>query len=197
MEFNLGSTMRSAEAILLHVQSEQLAHDRLAHQDILNLDTHTRLKHMTLHFLKYAGKIAQARINHDVSTLSNVLIDVFIICLATANTLNVSLGANSSITASSLDNFANKLAELTQLDDPFEQALTKLVITSGKMAKSIESTDHLERGNPRAELEDLIVELSMDTLASIGSLKISIQTEIENRWRFVEKKSIFSRLVSQ
>jgi hypothetical protein len=189
--------MRSAEAILLQIQSEQQAHDLLAHRDILHLDTQTRLKHMTLHFLKYAGKIATARTQKDADTLANILVDVFIICLATANALNVSLGVGTPVTAPNLDILAQKIADLVPGGDPYDKALTDLVMIAGRMAKSIESTDHLERGNPRAELEELIVELTMAMVASIGSLKITLQSAVEGRWRFVEQKSIFSRQISQ
>jgi hypothetical protein len=186
--------MKSAESILLQIQSEQQAHDLRAHRDILHLDTQTRLKHMTLHFLKYAGKIASARLSKDTSALANILIDIFIICLATANALNVRLSVGTLATAENLDDLARKISQGAVQGDVFDLALTHLVMISGRMAKSIESTDHLERGNPRAELEELIVELTMAMLASIGTLEIPLQSAVESRWHFVEQKSIFAHL---
>lgn len=183
--------MKSAESILLQIQCEQQAHDLRAHRDILHLDTQTRLKHMTLHFLKYAGKIASARLSKDTLALTNVLVDIFIICLATANTLNVRLGVGSFIIAEDLDQLARKITQESVQGDIFDLALTQLTIISGRMAKSIESTDHLERGNPRAELEELISELTTAMLSIIGMLKIPLQSAVESRWKFVEKKSIF------
>jgi hypothetical protein len=189
--------MKSAEAILLQIQSEQQSHDLLAHRDILNLDTQTRLKHMTLHFLKYAGKIASAKRDQDLAGLGNVLIDVFIICLATANALNVSVGAQCPASSANLDTLASDLAMTSEAGDHFDQALFDLVVIAGKMAKSIESTDHLERGNPRAELEGLIVELTNSVLISIGRLRVPLSTSVKARWQAIERKSIFSRLVEQ
>ena len=185
--------MKSAESILLPIQLSQQEHDQLAHRDILSLDTHTRLKHMTLHFLKYAGKIAYARESGDEHELSNIIIDAFIICLATANTLNVSIGEKIRLKGSDLQSFAISLAKGTARETTFDRVLTDLVKISGRMAKAIEATDHLENGNPRSELEKLIVELSIAMLVAIGTLNINITEAIEQRWRLVEAKSIFLR----
>jgi len=188
--------MKSAEALVLSVQREQQSHDLLAHRDILNLDTQMRLKHMTLHFLKYAGKLAIARQKKDAKLLHHTLVDTFIICLATANALNVSLANSWSVQAEDIDQVAKEIAKefgLYEEDVIFDEALFKLAVIAGKMAKSIESTDHLERGNPRAELEDYVVELSKEMLAMIGALKLPILTLIRQRWAAVEAKSIFSQ----
>ncbi|WP_313167538.1 hypothetical protein [Massilia oculi] len=187
--------MKSAESIVLGMQREQQNHDILAHRDILNLDTQTRLKHMILHFLKYAGKFAVARQQHDSELLQHTLIDSFIICLATGNALNVSLAKKWGLTAADIDDLSCVIyRQRAGLDTSqiFDDALTKLSIIAGKMAKSIESTDHLERGNPRLELEDYIVELSEEMLVLIGALKINLGALIRHRWAAVEAKSIFS-----
>jgi hypothetical protein len=190
-------TMKSAEAILLPIQVAQQEHDQRAHRDILHLDTQTRLKHMTLHFLKYAGKIASARDIADKGKLQDILVDILIICFATANTLNVSIGAGLELRTNDLNSLSRQLSQDQKRSDVFDCALTDLVKISGRMAKSIESTDHLERGDPRAELEKLIVELSVVMLATAGSLGVPIQESIEQRWKLIESKSIFSREVSQ
>jgi hypothetical protein len=190
--------MKSAEAALLPIQLAQQEHDLLAHRDILALDTQTRLKHMTLHFLKYAGKIAAAGERRDRESLVSTIVDSFIICLATANTLNVSLGAHIESSVNTVDDLARELAHEVGEDDLFWRALHGLVKVAGQMAKSIESTDHLERGNPRAELEALIVELSRETLIVAGSTGVSLEASIRQRWNAVEAKSIFStRLATQ
>lgn len=187
--------MKSAEALVLGVQREQQNHDLLAHRDILNLDTQTRLKHMTLHFLKYAGKLATARQEKNDELLQHTLIDTFIICLATANALNVSLAKTWSFTAENIDSLAITLADTHNVEwnsSIFDVALLKLVIMAGKMAKSIESTDHLERGNPRAELEALVTELSEEMLTLIGALNLPLAELVRQRWSAVEAKSIFA-----
>jgi len=160
----------------------------------LTLDTHTKLKHMTLHFLKYAGKIAEAKKRCDHDALSAILLDAFIICLATANALNVSVGAAIESTGEpDIDSLAKNCARGYGNDDLFDAALIDLVIVAGQMAKSIESTDHLERGNPRADLEALIVTLSSAVLALNGALGEPLESRLRSRWAAVEAKSIFHR----
>jgi hypothetical protein len=185
--------MESAESILLPIQFAQQEHDRLAHRDILSLDTHTRLKHMTLHFLKYAGKIASAADKNDENELRIIVIDAFIICLATANTLNVSIGEKINLHGSDLQSLAISLAKDAVQGSIFDRVLKDLVKISGRMAKAIEATDHLEDGNPRVVLETLIIELSIAMLVAIGLLEINISQAITERWRSVERKSIFLR----
>jgi hypothetical protein len=187
--------MKSATDILLPLQAQQQAHDERAHRDILNLDTHTRLKHMILHFLKYAGKIAIARENDDERALNAILIDAFIICLATANTLNISIGKHVDTKAHDLEDLVSKLASGTNQCDPYLDALINIVTFAGQMAKSIESTDHLEKGDPRSAMEMLIVQLTIALLSSLGKKPENLTIEIKNRWLSVEKKSIFYEAV--
>jgi hypothetical protein len=186
-----GQAVMSAEAILLPLQRAQQDHDSLAHRDILNLDTQTRLKHMVLHFLKYAGKISAASEARDLDSLRGVVIDTVIICLATANALNVSLGRAIDSSAANLDDLCRNLAIHIEPSMVYEKALGDLVKVAGKMAKSIESTDHMERGNPRAEMESLIVDLSKAMFAIVGALDLRLQPSVEVRWSAVEAKSIF------
>jgi hypothetical protein len=183
--------MKPASMIMLQIQRDQNTHDRLAHRDILNLDTHTKLKHMTLHFLKYAGKLAEAHESQSRSSLEAALVDAFIICLATANALNVNLGATWRLFAENLDQLSRSLCPRNCAVDPFDGALFGLVKISGRMAKAIESTDHLERGNPRADLESLIVELASAILSLLGYLETPIEESVRARWIAVESKSIF------
>jgi hypothetical protein len=188
--------MKSAEASLLPLQRKQQEHDERAHRDILNLDTHTRLKHMVLHFLKYAGKIASAREKGDVEAFKSALVDTFIICMATANALNVSLGQQIAQEADGIDHLASLLSKEIASATIFDTALVKLTVIAGGMAKAIESTDHLELGNPRAQMEDLIVQLSRAILGVIGTQRLHLEDAIDGRWKAVEAKSIFARRTS-
>lgn len=184
--------MKPASAILLQAQIDQQRHDLRAHRDILNLNTYERLKHMTLHFLKYGGKMVEAREHLDKISLHKTLIDVFIICLATANTLNTNIAKKSSVYAEDLTKLAKALAvSSTNASDIFDESITVLIKISGKMAKAVESTDHLERGDPRSALEELIGNLGLEILALIGKENIEINKKINERWDQVEGKNIF------
>ncbi len=184
----------SAEQILLAIQKKQADHDERAHRDILLLDTQTRVKHMVLHFLKYTGKIAEARRTKDQGVLERILVDTFIICLATANSLNVSLGEKLG-TAKDFSDLAKNLAARVSATDLFEEALTRLAITAGKMAKAVESSDHWEKGNFRADMEGLVVDLNSAVIGLLGKLSIpDIPAAVKTRWHEIEQKQIFSRL---
>ncbi len=184
--------MKSAHEIMLQIQRQQHAHDLLAHRDILNLDTTTRLKHMALHFLKYAGKISAALEKNDHEKLKHTVVDIFIICLATANSLNFNLGKSWSESSDELQSLAETISRKESITDVFKFSLFKLVEISGQMAKSIESTDHLEKGNPRSELEALIPDLTRSMLIALGQLQVPIEDSVRERWLAVQSKSIFS-----
>lgn len=184
--------MKPASAILLQAQIDQHKHDLRAHRDILNLNTYERLKHMTLHFLKYAGKMVEASENSDQPLLHRTLLDTFIICLATANTLNINIGKNSVFHAIDIKNLAETMANSSSVPpDIFDESIRVLLKIAGRMAKAVESTDHLERGDPRAALEDHVCNLGLAILKIIGHERIDIQKQLDERWLQVEKKSIF------
>lgn len=185
----------SAEGVLLPLQKLQQAHDEVAHRDILSFDLYKRLKHMVLHFYKYAGRIEVARSTGDLSQLRSTLIDTFIICMASANAMNLSLGEKISgiPETNDIDALARELGNKLQSTDFFAESVRVLVILGGQMAKAIESADHMERGDPRADMESLIVQLTVAVLSILGHLSGALQTDVQTRLQGVELKSIFLR----
>ena len=185
----------SAEGVLLPLQKMQQAHDELSHRDILSFDLYKRLKHMVLHFYKYAGRIEVARSTGDLSQLRSTLIDSFIICMASANAMNLSLGEKISEIPESndIDALARELGKTLQSTDLFAESVRTLVILGGQMAKAIESADHMERGDPRADMESLVVQLTVAVLSILGHQGGALQTDIQTRLQGVELKSIFLR----
>ena len=185
----------SAENILLPLQKLQQAHDELAHRDILSLDLYKRLKHMALHFYKYAGRIETSRDIGDTPQLRRTLIDTFIICMASANAMNLSLG--ESITdvaeANDLDSLAHELGKKILSTDLSVEAVRALVVLGGQMAKAIESADHMERGDPRATMEGLLPQLTAVVLGILGHLNGKLDSDVRARLSGVELKSIFLR----
>ena len=190
--------MYSAEEILLPLQRLQLAHDELAHRDILSFGLHTRLKHMVLHFYKYAGKIEFARSVRDAEELRRTLLDTFIICMASANALNLSLGEALPVESevNSLDALAQVVAKRYRTEDVFSAAVSHLVLIGGKMAKAIESADHMEDGNPSAAMRTLIPQMAQAVLGLLGQGRTGLEADIRSRLEAVERKSIFTRLVA-
>ena len=184
----------SAESILLPLQRLQQAHDEKAHRDILSFDLYKRLKHMVLHFYKYAGKIEAARTTRDTVELRRSLLDAYIICMASANAINVSLGKALGVTAetNTLDALAHVLARSVIGRDLFAEAVSSLVLVGGNMAKTIESTDHMEDANPRAAMADLIPQMTAAILGLLGHMEGGIEADLRHRLREVEGKSIFA-----
>ena len=183
-----------AENILLQLQRVQRALDELAHRDILSFSLHKRLKHMVLHFYKYAGKIETSRIAGDSVAMRATLIDAFIICMASANSMNLSL--EKTLLASSdvqdLDGLAQVLARKFSGRDLFSEAVSRFVVVGGKMAKALESEDHMEVGNPRAEMNALLPEMTEAVLGLLGRLGTGLDADVRQRLISVEQKSIFS-----
>ena len=187
-------TQYSAESILLPLQKMQQAHDEVAHRDILSFDVYTRLKHMVLHFYKYAGKIEAAREARDQEALRRTLLDAFIICMASANAINLSVGKDLGATAESsdLDALAHVLAAKVKSRDLFSEATRSLLVIGGPMAKAIESADHMEDANPRAAMSALVPQMTAAILALLGHMQGGIEADVRRRLSEVEEKSIFS-----
>ena len=185
------------EEILLPLQKRQQAHDEAAHPDILSFDLHKRLKHMVLHFYKYAWRIETARATADLQQLQRTLIDTFIICLVSANAMNLSLGGKMQGTAglNDLDGLAIALGQKLKTTDLFTESVRVLVIFGGQMAKALESADHMESGDPRSAMEGLIVQLSEAVLGILGHQGRGLDQQLVTRWDGVEVKSIFLRPV--
>ena len=189
--------MYTAEQVLLPLQRLQLIHDQAAHFDMLSFDLHKRLKHMVLHFFKYAGRIEEARENDDQDRLAGTLLDAFVICMATANALNLSLGEHIKATAKSnnIDSLAAALKGDHRSVDIYSLAVRTLVLIGGKMAKAVESLDHMERGDCRSVMETLLPELTSAMLSLLGQTTEQIEPNLRSRFTKIENKSIFFRLI--
>jgi len=183
---------------LFQLQIEQKKHDELCHRDILCLPVQRRITHMSLHFAKYTGHIAQLE-NEDNEKLINTLIDSIIICLASANCLNINL--------SEMITFGDVLGRrnINDLDKAFYAKyhqyvdnnligflLKKYAFHSGNIAKACESLDHLEPYDFRLNIEKEVIELTELSLLYLAKLDVDTMFLVKQRWKFVENKSIFS-----
>ena len=183
------------DCIVMQLQRVQQSHDELAHRDILSFSLHKRLKHMILHFYKYAGNIEEAKANQDMTSLKKTLVDAYIISMASANAMNLSLSKAWGISTEiqDLDALAVSFGHRFKGQELFNTAISQFVLIGGKMAKAIESEDHMEDGNPRAAMTDLVPRMAAAVLGILGHLEKGIETAIRERLYLVEQKSIFSR----
>ncbi|MBL8328906.1 MAG: hypothetical protein JNJ71_08635 [Rubrivivax sp.] len=184
--------MAIAEGILLPLQRLQYRHDELAHSDILGLPLKERVQHMVLHFFKYAGRIEDARLDGSRAVLRATLIDAFIICMASANALGVSLGQYipECIDDGTFDSLARIMGKRLAGKDLAAEALSAFLSSGGKMAKAVESLDHQERGpNWREEAERHLVALTRAVIALLGCVGGDIEHDLRARLHEVEGRS--------
>lgn len=187
----------SAKQQLTQLQFIQLEHDKYFHPDILSLPVQRRVCHMTLHFAKYAGKLTVAKHNHDRDSLLMTLVDVFIICLTVGNMFNKRLSDLDSLFAlqdeQNISDFAKRLtvSEKISKEDIFTYASEMLTIEAGKMAKAIESLDHLESYPYKESVLDSLSKIVEIVIVSFSFMNVDVYSKICSRLEAVEKKSIF------
>jgi len=145
--------------VLDELQLEQFKHDEMYHREIARLTTQDRLKHMALHFAKYAGNLAEAGDNQDA--LKKAVTDTFVIAVSTANILNVRLPEALSEGA---------------IESAVEPFATVLMIHAGRMAAACEKLDHLEDFAFRPVIRE----------RAIALLRAAAAEAVRNDWNIVE-----------
>ena len=180
------------------LQIDQLLHDQRYHADILCLPVQRRANHMALHFAKYAGKLTHAKLNKDRDELISTIIDSFVICLASANMLNLDIGELSILKEIQTKEFSKLGTEIYsftdyQHEDIYSFSADNMSMAAGEMAKAIESLDHME-SYPFREVVLQNLELIIGVVFVVSSfLGLDFIGDTRKRLRGVEKKSIFHR----
>jgi len=183
---------------LLQMQLAQKRHDEISHRDILSLRVQERITHMTLHFAKYCGLLADARTLPDLEKMKATIVDAFIILLASANCLNKRvtdlMPLPSEMNASSLANTAALLARDSGWTVPiaYDRAVIEMVKITGRMAKACESMDHLEAFDYRGVLESELGKMARTLLVFSFFLSLDLRDRVRLRWSRIEEKDIFS-----
>lgn len=156
------------------VQLAQFKHDEMYHREICRLSTQDRLRHMTLHFAKYAGSLQD---EPDSKQFRRIAVDTLIIAVSCANILNVDLasalhGAHPPATAHAI--FSRRLS-----------------IAAGKMAAACEKLDHLEDFPFRSTLRDETLAILRACIALFASEGWEPVREMTDRLLPIKGKSIF------
>lgn len=160
------------------LQLEQFQHDELYHREISRLPTQVKLKHMALHFAKYAGNLMESR--GDPDALKRIVTDVFVIATSTANTLNVRLADELVIGADEAFN-----------TDSIAAMSAALIINAGRMAAACEKLDHLEDYPFRPVIKAAAIELLQASLNVCRKEVWVIQDLVATRLQPIKEKSIF------
>jgi len=135
------------------------------------------MKHMALHFAKYAGRLIDAP---DETDFKRTAVDTLVIAVSSSNVLNISL--------SDLD-FPELV--LNGRDD-FVQ---RLVVGAGRMAAACEKMDHLEDFPFRRVLVEETVKLVQLTYTLFVTEGWEPTAEMHARLLSIKKKSMFHEQV--
>ena len=170
---------------LNELQIHQLEHDERFPKEITNLNIHQRLNHMCLHFAKYNGRIIES-IDSDICDTS--IIDMAIICLTTANILNLRLADKFETLEVDLFRLGEVLNQHNGADELY--IIKTLSIAIGGFAKACESLDHLEALDYRGILVKSVVDIFSVILIIAYTKYNDLALSIPYRLNSVQNRSI-------
>lgn len=181
---------------LHELQIQQLLHDKKYHADILCLPVQRRANHMGLHFAKYAGKFVEAKFVRDRELFLSTLVDTFVIALASANMFNIEVGdlcVFEEVKTKKFESLGAEIFSFTEnhYEDVFSFMADNLTIFSGRIAKSIESLDHMEPYPFRETFEKNLESIIGSVFVAATFLKVDLISQSKNRLSMVESRSIF------
>ena len=184
----------SATKILRNLQARQREHDVRAHQDIYYLPYPGRMKHLTFHVSKYAGRLAKG--NLPGAEFNRTLVDTFIITLSAADVLRIDfsevLNRWAKVTEhADLTSLGLALREQDcRVDDLQDWYFRKLADVAGRMAKACESLDHMEAVPYRDVLSEAVIDLCRATIATSATLSLDLVMAVGQRWEAIESQRI-------
>lgn len=158
--------------LLDRLQREQFEHDETYHREISRLSVQDRLRHMALHFAKYAGQLWGSSLTE--SARSRTVTDVLIIATSVANILNLRLAER---------------AYESETDVAVDFRL-RLSVLAGEFANACEKLDHLEAYPYREAIATVCLKLWW---AAYDELDVGTRLPevILTRLLPIKKKSIF------
>lgn len=156
------------------IQWAQFEHDEKYHREISRLSVQDRLRHMALHFAKYAGRLNDRPTDEVVKKTA---VDTLIIAISCANILNIDLSKKSFLATGKE---VNK-SEFSRL----------LIVAAGKMAGACERIDHLEDFPFRKVIGEQVEVILSTALAFLIDNGWNVVSEMNGRLSGVKEKSIF------
>ena len=203
MGVNIRSALVQQETAHLwdSLQYRQEMHDRLFHSDIYNLAKPHRLTHLVLHQAKYVSRYHMALKDadafrktysdktetttlpegHITEAVRRLTIDGVIICLSTLNVCNRKM-------SDLLDKYM--IWDLNECAD-------QLIVSMGKMAKTVEDIDHMAQIRPLGTMVELtkVMTQAYINLWTFSSDRDGVNHLLEacyHRLNEVERKHIFA-----
>jgi hypothetical protein len=187
---------QSIKSRILGLQWVQQRHDDRYHRDIVILSIGQRMQHYTLHLAKYGGQLVGAIDAKNTELRSRLMIDAFIIILASANTLNLSLGdaVNSFNTKEQTSLLMAGQRFATELGYDFDDdtwLIKEFARYVGSLAKACESLDHLETFPSRDAMCVALVSMFKLALADACLQNLNLEECVAKRLSGIESKHIF------
>ena len=158
--------------------SGQIAHDARFHRDIQGLTLGPRLQHLTLHFAKYVGRLAESSDGAVQTTARRTLIDCLIIGFSACNALGIDA---SELLATARPTHHESLTA--------SQLAILLAGPVGRLAKACEALDHLEDLAYASHMRRAIVDI-VALLLPLWSAHGSLAKEVRDRWEAIESGQI-------
>ncbi len=183
-----------AAQILRNLQARQREHDVRAHPDIYYLPYADRMKHLTFHVSKYAGRLAKGELAQ--ADFNRTLVDTFIITLSAAEVLRIDFAEvlnkwTKVADQSDLIGLGHALCEGDCKPHVLQDwYFRKLADVAGKMAKACESLDHMEPIPYRDILSEAVVDLCRATIAVSSLVSLDLTMAVGQRWEFIEMHRI-------
>ncbi|MEO1969122.1 MAG: hypothetical protein ABGW87_10470 [Sphingomonadaceae bacterium] len=156
------------------VQFAQFEHDEKYHREISRLSMQDRLRHMALHFAKYAGRLHDGP---DDEVIKQTAIDSLIIAISCANILNRDVSGIAGL-------------QIRQ-GEGFEHFARMLTVAAGKMAAACERIDHLEDFPFRSAITEQVEVILISAFRFISGLQLDPVREMTSRLSGIKAKSIF------
>ncbi|MBI1894773.1 MAG: hypothetical protein HYS14_11740 [Candidatus Rokubacteria bacterium] len=186
--------MAGAAEALRALQVEQRQHDLRAHEDIVHLPYPDRMRHLTFHVAKYAGRLA--RREPEAGETERTVVDAFIVGLSAGDVLrlnfaeelggHVLLGEHGDLAALGRGLNAGRIGRNTVVEWYFRE----LADVAGRMAKACESLDHMEAVPYRQMLSTAVIQLCRATLVAASLLMIDLESVVRARWQAIESESV-------
>src|SRR5215216_5400827 len=184
----------SATKALRNLQARQREHDIRAHQDIYYLPYPHRMKHLTFHITKYAGRLAPR--DAADATFIRTLVDAFIISLSAADVLHIDF-SEALNKWGKVDQDTN-LIDLglamrnqdSKADGIQDWYFRKITDVAGRMANACESLDHMEPFPYRDVLSEAIIDLCRVTVIAAAVRSIDLTASVGERWEVIEAQRI-------
>ena len=186
--------MAHSADLLLDLQRRQHEHDLRVHQDVFYLPYPDRIRHLTFHLAKYAGRLAREPVT--AAEVSRTIVDAFIVALSAADVLKINC-------ATAMAKWADPGAHRTLIElgralsvgdnapgNVPERYFRALADIAGRMAKACESLDHMEPVPYREVLSTALIDLCRATLTAAAPLDLDLMTEIPQRWQEIESHQV-------